>query len=103
MSMSKGRGATARYKAMLEDVRTRVYHALYVGRLDNPYPVDDKRHDRFARQLAHAQRMDAEFDDMCEVMGDDKSRYQKRHYTDPGPVLSLDDLGQRWLSRSDHH
>lgn len=94
--MSKGKGATARYKAMLADVKQRVYYALYVKRLDNPYPVEDKRHERFDRQLAHAQRMDADFDEMCEVMGDDKSRYHLRHHPDPGPVLSLDELGLRW-------
>lgn len=97
--MSKGKGSTARYKAMLADLALRANYALYSGDHTNPYPVDDKRHDRFTATLRHKIALDADFEDTLEMMGCDTSTLVRRVYENPGPVESLEVLGERWRAQ----
>jgi hypothetical protein len=81
-----------RYKAMLEDVAKRVRYAVYVGDRTNPYEADDKRHDRFTRELFRALAAQDDFNDMCDIMGTDTSGWTKRVHPKPGPVVPLERL-----------
>lgn len=92
MSGNSNRPSKRRYKAMLEDVSKRVRYATYSGDHTNPYPVDDKRHDRFTRELYRWLAIDADFHDMCDLMGTDTSGWQKRVHPKPGPVVPLERL-----------
>lgn len=51
-----------RYKAMLAEVQEKVDAAMLRGDYTNPYPEDDKRHERFARNLNHRRITAALFD-----------------------------------------
>lgn len=95
--MPKGKGATARYQAMRADVDQRVTYAFGSGDHTNPYPVEDKRHERFARELQRTLAIDAEFVDTLAVMGGDTATLVRRRPDPPGPVVSLKVLGERWL------
>jgi hypothetical protein len=92
MSGNSNRPSKRRYKAMLEDVAKRVRYAIYSGDDANPYPADDKRYERFAKQLVHARWMDADFRDMCEITGTDTSGWKLRHHPKPGPVVPMERL-----------
>lgn len=94
--MAKGSGARARYKAMLADVQQRVSYALYSGNLTNPYPIEDKRHARFAQTLVHDQEVSRDFDETHVLMGGRLEDLGLRHHDDPGPVEDLVILGERW-------
>lgn len=89
---SQQRPARRRYLAMLEDVEKRVWYALSNNKLDNPYPADDKRHDRFKRKLHSVMRIDDDFHEMCDDMGMDTSTWHKRIHPWPGPVRPLAEL-----------
>lgn len=86
------RPSKRRYKAMLEDVAKRVQYAVYSGDDANPYPTDDKRHERFTKQLVHARWAASEFQDLCEDMGTDTSGWKLRHHPEPGPVVPMERL-----------
>lgn len=92
--MKKQKPSKLRYKAMLEDVKKRVYYALYTKNYDNPYCPLDKRYDRFEKQLKHTLAIDREFNDMCEFMGTNVESFARRVHHDPGPVRSLDELAK---------
>jgi hypothetical protein len=101
--MAKGKGATARYRAMLADVQRRVDYAFCSGNPTNPYPIDDKRHARFGLGLAHTQRVDADFRDTMAMMGGDPDTLVLRTQSPPGPVETLEVLGERWQKRHGQH
>ena len=91
--MSKStKPSTLRYKAMLEDVRKRVWYAVSSKNYTNPYENDDKRRARFTKQLAHTLWMDSEFEDTCAMMNTDTSQWTRRIHPNPGPVRPLAEL-----------
>lgn len=92
MSKNPNQPSRRRYRAMLEDVKKRVLYALYSGKLDNPYPPDDKRFDRFRRQLHQQMQVAADFDEMCGAMGTDTRQWTLRKHPDPGPVRPVEQL-----------
>lgn len=87
-----GKGSKARYKAMQEDVTRRVMYAFSSADHKNPYPEDDKRHARFRRELYRTISVDDDFEEMCEVHGCDTSKWTRRKYSKPGPVVPLANL-----------
>ena len=93
--MGKGNRATKpsalRYKAMQEDVRKRVWYAFYTKNHANPYQADDKRHARFTRELYRTLAIDDDFEDTCQAMGADTSRWVRRVHPDPGPVKPIEE------------
>ncbi len=86
------RPAKSRHVAMCVDVEARVLYAVSSGQRQNPYPVDDKRHDRFNRKLGRHDAIASDFDDICDVMGADTSQWVRRVHPNPGPVLPLNAL-----------
>lgn len=87
-----GKRSSARYRAMLEDVKRRAWYAFSSGDHTNPYAEDDKRHPRFIKALHHIRIVDDDFEDMCAVQGCDTSTWQKRVHPWPGPVVPLGQL-----------
>lgn len=92
MSNHPNKPSKLRYKAMLEDVRKRVWYALSSKNHENPYSVDDKRHDRFTRELYRARAVDNDFEDTCAMMGADTSQWTQRVHPNPGPVRPIAEL-----------
>ena len=86
------RPSRLRYKAMLEDVTKRVWYAFSTGNHANPYDKNDKRHDRFTRELHRVSHVDSDFEDMCSAMGTDTRSFTRRVHPYPGPVIALADL-----------
>lgn len=81
-----------RYKAMQEDVRKRVWYAFYTKNHVNPYPVEDKRHARFTRELHRTLAIDDDFEDTCQAMGADTGQWVRRAHPNPGPVRPIEEL-----------
>lgn len=50
-----GKQSKLRYRAMLAEVEGKAQEAFRKGVLTNPYPLDDKRHERFTRRLRSMQ------------------------------------------------
>ena len=91
--MSKNTKPSAlRYKAMLEDVRKRVWYAFSTNNHTNPYEPEDKRHDRFTKELYRTLIIDSDFEDTCDVMGSDTSQWTRRVHPNPGPVRPISEL-----------
>lgn len=88
-----GKASKARYRAMLADVERRVAYAFYSGEHANPYAPEDKRHDRFGRELNRTLIVDASFRDVHAAYGGDPSALQKRRISKPGPVVPYNQLG----------
>ena len=84
--------STLRYKAMQEDVRKRVLYAFSTKQHANPYDTEDKRHERFDRELLRTLAIDSDFEDMCDVMGADTGQWTRRVHPNPGPVKAIADL-----------
>lgn len=87
-----GKASKARYRAMLADVERRVAYAFASGEHANPYPEDDKRFPRFARELQRTLIVDAEFRDVHEAYGGDVSALVPRKIPKPGPVVPYEQL-----------
>ena len=87
-----GKKSTARYKAMLADVKKRAWYAFSSGDDANPYQPDDKRYPRFIAELQRIRFVDRDFEDMCDIHGCDTSTWQKRVHPNPGPVVPFDQL-----------
>ena len=91
--MSKNTKPSAlRSKAMQEDVRKRVWHALLTKNHINPYETEDKRHDRFTKEMHRTLSIDCAFEDMCDAMGSDTSQWTRPVHPNPGPVVSILEL-----------
>lgn len=86
-----GKGSKARKKAVQRDVETRAQYAFSSGDHQNPYGPEDKRYGLFQAQLARTLFLDAEFRDMCDVLGGGDSLVP-RQYPHPGPVLDISEL-----------
>lgn len=91
-SNSKTKPSALRYKAMQEDVRKRVWYAFSSKNYENPYPVDDKRHARFTRELHLTLAVDSDFEDTCAMMGADTLQWTRRVHPNPGPVRPIAEL-----------
>ena len=57
-----GKPSQLRYRTMLAEVERQAQEALRKGVFSNPYPPDDKRHDRFQKRLAMLRAVEAIFD-----------------------------------------
>jgi len=57
-----GKQSKLRYRAMLAEVEAKARAAFAAGSDTNPYPAEDKRHERFRRRLDNIQAIAWVFD-----------------------------------------